>query len=230
MSPINALLTRKRKRQKTEWTPEAQEAFQKIKDALVSAPVLSSPDFSKPFVIQTDASDTGLGAVLTQDLDGDERVIAYASRSLTKAERNYSVTERECLAVLFALEKFRPYVEGTHFTIVTDHYSLLWLNRMKDPAGKLARWSVKLNQFSFDLVHRKGKLNVVPDALSRLPAEIAAVDIDSFLGVNLNETLSPILKEIPHGKSRTVSCIGSYPGMGGVDNLCRLCHCRRVDN
>jgi hypothetical protein len=89
-------------------------------DALVSAPVLSSPDFSKPFVIQTDASDTGLGAVLTQDLDGDERVIAYASRSLTKAERNYSVT---------------------------------------------LRWSVKLNQFSFDLVHRKGKLNVVPDAL-----------------------------------------------------------------
>jgi hypothetical protein len=161
--------------------------WDEIKDALVSAPVLSSPDFSKPFVIQTDASNTGLGAVLTQDLDGDERVIAYASRSLTKAERNYSVTERECLAVLFALEKFRPYVEGTHFTIVTDHYSLLWLNRMKDPAGKLARWSVKLNQFSFDLVHRKGKLNVVPDALSRLPAEIAAVDIDSFLGVNLND-------------------------------------------
>jgi hypothetical protein len=166
---------------------DLKNAFQKIKDALVSAPVLSSPDFSKPFVIQTDASNTGLGAVLTQDLDGDERVIAYASRSLTKAERNYSVTERECLAVLFALEKFRPYVEGTHFTIVTDHYSLLWLNRMKDPAGKLARWSVKLNQFSFDLVHRKGKLNVVPDALSRLPAEIAAVDIDSFLGVNLND-------------------------------------------
>jgi hypothetical protein len=154
---------------------------------LFQHPYCQVPDFSKPFVIQTDASNTGLGAVLTQDLDGDERVIAYASRSLTKAERNYSVTERECLAVLFALEKFRPYVEGTHFTIVTDHYSLLWLNRMKDPAGKLARWSVKLNQFSFDLVHRKGKLNVVPDALSRLPAEIAAVDIDSFLGVNLND-------------------------------------------
>jgi hypothetical protein len=169
-----------------EWTPEAQKAFQKIKDALVSAPVLSSPNFSKLFVIQTDASDTGLGAVLMQELDGDERVIAYASRSLTKAERNYSVTERECLAVLFALEKFRPYVVNTHFTIVTDHYSLLWLNRMKDPGGKLARWCVKLNQFSFDLVHRKGKLNVVPDALSRLPAEMAAVDIDSFLGVNLD--------------------------------------------
>jgi hypothetical protein len=92
---------------------------------------------------------------------------------------------------------------------------------MKDPAGKLAQWSVKLNQFSFDLVHRKGKLNVVPDALSRLPAEIAAVDIESFLGVNLDNldesyhirdfarTSSQIIRKIPHGRLKTDSCIGS---------------------
>lgn len=187
MSPINNLLKGKKKGQKIQWNRESDEAFQKVKDALISAPVLSSPNFDKPFFIQTDASNSGLGAVLTQNIDDEEKVIAFASRSLTKAERNYSVTERECLAVVFAVDKFRPYVEGVKFTIITDHHSLLWLNRMKDPAGKLARWSVKLNQFSFDLLHRKGKFNVVPDALSRISPKIAALDAEFYLGVNITD-------------------------------------------
>lgn len=135
---------------------------------MVSSPVLSQPDFSQPFTIQCDASDSGLGGVLTQVLDGKEKVIAYASRSLSRTERNYSVTERECLAVIFSIEKFRPYVEGTKFTVVTDHYSLLWLSNLKNPTGRLARWSLRLRQNSFDLIHRKGADHVVPDALSRM--------------------------------------------------------------
>lgn len=99
--------------------------------------------------------------MLCQEQDEKERVIAFASRGLSKTERRYSVSERECLAVILAVEKFRPYIEGSRFAVITDHYSLLWLNRMKDPAGKLARWSVKLQQFDFDLQHRKGKFNVV---------------------------------------------------------------------
>lgn len=180
LSPINDLLKGKKKGQSVSWTIAAEESFTKIKDALVSDPILTSPDFGLPFTIQCDASATGVGGVLTQEQNGQERVIAYASRSLSRAERNYSVTERELLGLIFCLEKFRPYVEGTKFTVITDHYSLLWLNRISNPTGRLARWSVRLAQFNFELKHRKGKLNVVPDFLSRIehPVEVNAFDID----------------------------------------------------
>lgn len=108
---------------------------------------------------------------MTQNIDGQEHVIAYASKSLSRSERNYSVCERELLSILYCIDKFRPYVEGTRFTVITDHYSLLWLNNLKNPTGKLARWAVRLRQYSFDLVHRKGSSNVVADALSRIPPE-----------------------------------------------------------
>lgn len=177
-APINDLLKGKKKRSPIEWTCEAEKSFLSLKAALSSAPVLASPDFSRPFVIQTDASNYGLGTVFTQGEGDNEHAIAYVSRTLNKAERNYSVTERECLAVVFAIEKFRPYVEGTHFSVITDHFSLLWLMPMKDPNGKLARWAVKLQQFDFSLIHRPGTANVVPDSLSRAPLEV--VILDSF--------------------------------------------------
>lgn len=167
VAPINDLLKGRRKKQSIQWTPEAESAFVKIKQALISAPILRSPDFTKPFTIQCDASNTGVGGVLTQSIDDEEVVIAFCSRSLSRAERNYTVTEKELLALIFSMEKFRPYVEGSHFKVITDHYSLLWLKRLKEPTGRLARWALKLQQFSFDLEHRKGKFNIVPDALSR---------------------------------------------------------------
>lgn len=171
VAPINNLLKGKKKKQSILWNEAAEESFIKIKEALVSAPILCSPDFSQPFTIQCDASDVGLGGVLTQNIDDRERVIAFASRSLTKSERAQPIIQRECLAVIFCIEKFRPYVEGSRFTVITDCHSLTWLNNLKDPTGKLARWMLKLQQYSFDLIHRKGKLNVVPDALSRIPRE-----------------------------------------------------------
>lgn len=168
VSPINDLLKGKKKKQSIEWNPEAEKSFILIKEALVSAPVLSQPDFTKPFVVQCDASNTGVGGVLTQNIDGGEKVVAYASRSLSRSERNYSVTERECLAVIFSIEKFRPYIEGVKFTVITDHHSLLWLNNLKNPTGKLARWAIRLRQHNFELIHRKGSSHHVPDALSRM--------------------------------------------------------------
>jgi hypothetical protein len=167
VSPILELNKGRAKRQPIKWTLGAENSFLKLKQLLVSAPILTNPDFSKPFIIQTDASDTGLAAVLIQGEGEDERVIAYASRSLNKSERNYSATEKECLAVLFGIEKYRPYVEGTHFQVITDHYSLLWLAHLQNPSGRLARWSLRMAQYNFSISHRKGKLNVVPDALSR---------------------------------------------------------------
>lgn len=212
VSPINDLLKGKKKGQAIKWNSAAEDSFLKLKQALVSAPILRSPDFTKDFIVQCDASNTGLGSVLLQQGESGEVVIAFASRSLSKAERNYTVTERECLAVIFSIEKFRPYIEGTHFTIITDHYSLLWLNNMKEPTGKLARWSVKLQQFDFTLVHRKGTLNVVPDFLSRIPSqenpneqvEIAVMDNESI------GKFKPILyKDAKQylGKSRQISSV-----------------------
>lgn len=164
-APITELL--KGRNRKFAWTDEAEQAFTDLKTALCSAPVLTTPDFSKPFVITCDASNMGMGGVLSQVYEDQEKVIAYMSAKFTAAQRKYHVTERECLAVISSIEKFRPYIEGAHFTVITDHASLLWLQNVKDPTGRFARWALRLQAYDFDLIHRKGKLMCVPDALSR---------------------------------------------------------------
>lgn len=165
--PLTTLL---KKRAKFVWSKEAQDAFLDIRSCLVTSPILSCPDFSKSFVISCDASGVGVGAVLSQESNQGEVVVAYASRTLSKQEQKYSATERECLAVIWAVERFRPYVEGTKFKVITDHYSLLWLYNLRDPQGRLARWALRLQPYDFELVHRKGKENIVPDLLSRSAA------------------------------------------------------------
>lgn len=171
-APISDLL---KKGRAFAWTQAAEEAFQKLKDALISEPVLASPDYTKPFTIQTDASDFGMGAVLVQGSGEDERVVGYHSQKFTATQQKYMTAERECLAVLSGIEKFRPHIEGVHFTVVTDHASLLWLQNLKDPSGRLARWALRLQPYNFTLVHRPGRLMVVADALSR-----AVETIDAF--------------------------------------------------
>jgi hypothetical protein len=163
-----------KKKTRFTWTPECEGAFSEVKNALVNAPILSCPNFSYPFTLQCDASDVGIGAVLTQNIDGKEQVICYLSRALLPAEQRYSTTEKECLSVIYAIERLRCYLEGTRFTVVTDHYSLLWLNNLKDPLGRVGRWVMRLQAFDFDIVHRKGKDNVVPDCLSRAVAPVQA--------------------------------------------------------
>ena len=121
-APIWNLL---KKSDKFSWTEEAQVAFEKLKQCLITAPVLANPDFTKPFVLQCDSSQTGVGCVLYQiGSDGEEHPIAYMSQKLNSAQRNYSVTELECLAAVLAVKKFRAYIEGAQFKIVTDHASL----------------------------------------------------------------------------------------------------------
>lgn len=177
IAPLCNLL---RKRNKWTWTSECDQAFKIVKENLITAPLLHSPDFTKPFIVQTDASAFGLGAVLSQQFSDGERVICYLSRSLTKQERQYSTTERECLAVLWALERLRPYLEGSPFTVITDHHSLIWLNNLKDPCGRLCRWAVRLQQYNFSIIHRRGKEHVVPDLLSRSVPILDAVSIPSI--------------------------------------------------
>lgn len=182
-APITDLLAGKAK---FEWTTNAQLAFGTLKDKLMSAPVLAHPDFKRPFYIQCDASSTGIGAVLFQlDDDGNERPIAFMSKKLNAAQRNYTITELECLAAVTAIKRFRGYIEGMEFKVITDHASLKWLMGQKDLNGRLARWSLKLQGFNFSIEHRKGSANIVPDALSR--AHIEEVN-GAMLNVNLEST------------------------------------------
>ena len=177
VAPLTSLT---KKRSPWKWTAECQKSFEFIKNSLVSAPILTCPDFSRPFILQTDASAYGLGAVLTQNFEDGEKVICFLSRSLSRVEQNYSTTERECLAVIWAVEKLRHYLEGTEFTVITDHHSLLWLDRLKDPTGRLARWAVRLQPFRYKIIHRKGKDCVVPDFLSRsVPVRVDIVDAET---------------------------------------------------
>jgi len=177
MAPITDLTKgTKSKPVKFEWSAECESSFHFMKRCLMSAPILVCPNFQKKFFLQCDASQVGLGVILCQALDGSE-VVAYASRRLSQAERLYTTTELECLCVIWGAERNRAYLEGERFTVVTDHASLLWLDRLKDPIGRLGRWVVRLRQFNFDIIHRKGKDHEGPDALSRAPVE-DPVDLD----------------------------------------------------
>lgn len=174
--PITELLSSKKK---FVWTRQADSAFRTVKMLLTTAPVLANPDFSKKFYLHCDASDYGIGAVLVQlDDEQQERPIAYMSRKLNSAQRNYSVTERECLAALEAIRKFRCYIEMQDFEVVTDHSSLVWLMRQPNLSGRLARWALELQTYRFEVSHRKGRDHIVPDALSRIPeGDVSALEI-----------------------------------------------------
>ena len=151
------------------WTPECDTAFQKLKQLLTEAPILGYPTADDPFVVDTDASLIGVGAVLSQVQDGKERVISYFSHRLSKAESNYCVTRRELLAAIKALRRFHPYLYGRAFTLRTDHAALRWLLNFKCPEGQTARWLQELQQYNFVVEHRSGLKHSNADALSRRP-------------------------------------------------------------
>ncbi|GFW24739.1 retrovirus-related Pol polyprotein from transposon 17.6 [Trichonephila clavipes] len=150
-----------------KWSEEEEKAFQTLKQCLVSPPILKQADFSKPFLIRTDASNYALGAVLLQGEDKEEHPVEFATRLLNPAERNYSTTEREALAVVWALNKFRGYIDGASITVASDHQPLMWLMKLKSPTGRLARWALQLQSFNHNMEYIPGKSNVVADMLSR---------------------------------------------------------------
>lgn len=171
VAPLIELLSKKNK---FDWGERQDAAFIEIKRKMTEAPIIACPDYSRPFFLQTDASNIGLGAVLFQR-DGDkENVIAYRSRSLKPAEKNYTTTEKECLAVVWGIEKNKEFLEGIPFTVITDHLSLKWIFKLPNPSGRLGRWVVELRNHDFTIEYRKGKLNVVPDTLSREPLPICS--------------------------------------------------------
>jgi len=152
----------------SSWTPEEEQSFENLKEAVTEEAFLAHPDFQMPFILWCDASDYGAGAVLTQEKDGASRPIAYASSVFNKAQRNYSVTQREGLAVIWATAHFRSYIHGVPTVVITDHSALTWILSVREPTSRLARWAMALMDYDLTFVHRPGKANVIADALSRL--------------------------------------------------------------
>lgn len=164
--PINKLM---RKDVKFVWTEKCQKAFEKLREILVSPEILIYPDFNQPFILTTDASNEALGAVLSQGKIGSDRPISYASRILKCSEKNYSTTEKELLAIVWAVKNFRPYLLSRKFTIYTDHKPLKGIFNVKDPSSRLLRFHHKLSEYSYDIEYKPGKYNINADVLSRIP-------------------------------------------------------------
>src|SRR5688572_19817421 len=153
-----------------KWKSNQQQAFEILKEKLTTALIVRYSDVEKPFFLYTDASGVGLGAVLAQKEDNHEYVIAYASRTLSPAEKNYGITEQECLAIVWAVKYFRHYLCGSKFTIITDHSALKWLlNSSSETANRrLERWKITLSEYEYDIQYRKGSKHSNADALSRI--------------------------------------------------------------
>ena len=168
VSPLTNLL---QKKAKFDWTKDCNDSFCKIKSILMSSPVLSAPDFSKQFKLTVDASDVGIGAALFQEHDDNvDRAVSYFSKKLTKCQQNYSTIEKECLALLLALQHFDVYLNVTVHPILvfTDHNPLTFLHKMSNKNQRLTRWSLLLQEYNIVIQHIKGKDNVIADALSRV--------------------------------------------------------------
>ena len=151
------------------WSNASQKSFDILKQALCEAPVLAFPRFDLPFVLDTDASTTGVAAVLSQVLDGEERTIAYAAKALSKSKRIWAPTKIEMYALMFGTESLYPYLISKQFVARLDHRSLVWLQTFKQPKPQEARWVEYLQQFDMKIEHRAGRLHANADGLSRRP-------------------------------------------------------------
>ncbi|XP_038052264.1 uncharacterized protein LOC119724977 [Patiria miniata] len=166
-------LTRAKEPNRITWGESQEMAFNTLKTKLSTDPILHLPDCSKPFIIRTDASNTGVGAVLLQERDdtGQTFPVAYASRKLLPRERSYAVIEKECLAVVWGIQKFEPYLYGRQFVLQTDHQSLAYLHRSKLANARIMRWALALQPYRFRVEYIKGSQNVGADYLSRSEVE-----------------------------------------------------------
>ena len=166
--PLHALT---RKDAVFHWSSECQDAFNRLKTLLTTSPITAFPDFSLSFRLYMDVSTAGLGAILAQVREGKDRIICCVSRSLNQAEKASPATKLECLAIVWAVVKFRPYLMSMPFEVYTDHYALQWLKTMRTESALLHRWSAALEEYDFTVKHRSGKSQTHVGGLSRLPVD-----------------------------------------------------------
>ena len=169
-SGISASITdllKKHSSNNLKWSDEQIKCFEVLKEKLISKPILILPDFSKMFYLRTDASNNAIGAVLLQDCEGIKKPISYAGKKLLPREQNFATVEKECYAIVWGVNKFREYLLGKEFVLQTDHQPLVYLRKFKNLNGRLMRWSLALQNYSFVVEYIKGSENVGADMLSR---------------------------------------------------------------
>ena len=207
-APLHKLL---RKDVKYEWSHDCENAFLELKTRLISAPILGYPDLNIPFHVSTDASSFAIGMVLGQVQDGHERVIEYAGRSLTPAERNYTVGELETLAAVEAVKGFHHYLHAK-FTLYTDNTSVAWLMKQKVPKNRIARWLMVLQGYDFEIVYKPGKKHGNADGVSRIPSlevEVACTQVQGLNSEGIrgeqreDNTLIPMIQFLEENKPIT---------------------------
>ena len=213
-SPLSSLT---KKKVPFVWTDECQAAFDRLRKELITAPVLEIPDGS--LIVDTDASNASLAAVLSNVINGEERPLVFASRVLSKTETNYSTTKREALVVVQAVKWFKFYLWGVQFVLRTDHSSLQWLFKQKDPDGMTFRMQQQLQEFDFQVVHRTGSKHGNADGLSRmweegpdwLPGEMEEAVGPCPQAVSLEEAL----RRVSRPQSETVAALDNGQDEGG---------------
>jgi hypothetical protein len=228
--PLTNLL---KKENEWNWTEQEQASFDLLKCRLTNTSLLQYPDFSKPFILTTDASGYAIGAILSQGRLGQDKPIAYASRTLNQAELNYATVEKELLAIVWACKHFRPYLLGRKFQIVTDHKGLTWIFNVKDPSSRLMRWKLLLEEYDYEIQYRAGQRNCNADSLSRYPIQCLNVNIDEVT----EERKQRIIAEMHNcpigghqGIQRTAERIKLYISWPGLDQdvtqyikQCKIC-------
>ena len=187
------------------WGPRQQSSFDKLKAALLKAPVLAYPDFDRPFELHVDACKTGGGATLNQtDNDGHMHPVAYWSMTFNKAQRNYGTSEQECLAMVAAIKHFRPYIYGRRVRVITDHKPLEWLASIKEPAGRLTRWAIMLSEYDLEIVHRPGVVNKDADGLSRMTSIWPEDEPSAMEGVGESAMPGPMVAMLTRARAARI--------------------------